>query len=276
MGDEAQRGAAKPAAFFFLKNKTPNEKTTMPIKDELGPCLKCGEGYVYGGLWCARCAAAHPSEYAPLRRAWVLARRSQLLATAGVPAAFRRCGLDTFETRTPDQRRALDALQSWAKGGRARGLYLHGTVGTGKTHLAIGAVLELLAQRDLAARYVSARELVLDLREAYSSNAGAESVGTVLRKCTEGIGALVLDDMAAGKSTEFVGQCIDVLVDRAYCQRRPLLIVTSNLDLAQLGRHLDERIADRLRELCMEVRVSGVSFRRRIASHRNLSATTQG
>ena len=115
-------------------------------------------------------------------------------------------------------------------------------------------------------QYVSVHELILEARESFRGH-GNRPLSSILNECSE-TGVLLLDDLCAEKTTEFAREVFLALVDRAYARRRPQLIVTSNLDLSAVGRKLDERIADRIRELCLMVKVGGVSYRRRVAARR--------
>ena len=235
-----------------------------------GPiCPKCGSPW--GRLaseqfdaWCTQCAREHPEEYKPVFRAWVIEHRAQYLERAGVPLAFRCCGFDNFEARDGNQRRALNAVKAWAVNGTL-GLYLQGPPGTGKTHVGVAALLELIAQRR-DGKYVAVHELLLKARESFRDRSN-RALSVILDECTR-TDALLLDDLGVEKTTEFAREVFLSIADRAYGRRRPVLIVTSNLELGALGRKIDERVGDRLRELCLLVRVGGVSYRRRIAAGR--------
>jgi len=217
--------------------------------------------------WCITCSREHAEEYKPVFRAHALKHRGIFLDRAGVPAAFRGCGLDNFVAQTRDQQRARDAVRTWAEAGCSAGLYLHGPVGTGKSHLAIAAMLEATATRRLTAKYVAVHQFLLEARESFRER-NTQPLSALLDRCTE-TGVLLLDDLCAEKSTEFARETFLTMVDRAYGRRRPLLLATSNLDLTDLGRRLDERVADRLREMCSIVKVGGSSYRGRIAARRD-------
>jgi len=250
----------------LVREPRPGSELPSPARRQESKCAKCG-GHRYGReQWCSECIQANAAEYAATYRAWVLENREQHLAAAGVQLAFRKCGLDNFEVRTPEHRRAVDAVKAWAAD-NSLGLYLYGPPGSGKTHLAVAALLDRLASRRRGL-YVSVHELILEARESFRGQ-GNRSLSAILDECTE-TGVLLLDDLGVEKTTEFAREMFLTLVDRAYAQRRPQVIITSNIDLAAVGRKLDQRVSDRLIELCMIVKVGGVSHRRRIAARRTV------
>lgn len=234
-------------------------------------------------LWCVK---SDWPKWAAAYGEHVRAHRAKYLRAAGVPSRFAACGLDTFETKTRDQERALVEMVAWAakivnpkKPGKRnpecetrnpeesagdRGLYLHGPVGTGKTHLAVAALLEMAAA-GRTVKFSVVRELLLKCRESYHDGAERrlpEILDNVLAR-----EVLVLDDLGAEKISEFArADVLLALVDRAYTDQWPALVVTSNLSLEELARKTDPRIADRLREMCTAIRLGGPSYRRRAAA----------
>lgn len=261
--DLLERAAGGPASGHGLVDAGGQDEAPVRVSTihcAARPCGKCG-GYLYGREpWCMECARGNAAEYVPIYRAWIVENRDTHLAGAGVPPAFQSCSFDTFDVHLPEQRRAVEAVKQWADGDLRLGLFLHGPVGVGKTHLVVAALLELLARR-FSVRYVTVRQLLLRCRESFVRN---EPMSQILDRYL-GACVLMLDDLSE-RSTEFSRETMELLIDRAYCDRRPRLVVTSNLDLAALGRRLDVRIPDRLRELCQVVKLAGVSHRRRIAA----------
>lgn len=220
---------------------------------------------------CGACLRARWAELGCSYATHVRAHRRKYLKAAGVPPRFTTCGLDNYDLRTRDHERALAELMAWAakigapgaSGAQQRGLYLHGPVGTGKTHLAVAALLELLAACRRG-QFVSVRDLLLECRESFRD--GAERRLSEILEDTLASEVLLLDDAGSEKGSQF--STLDVLlglVDAAYTDGRPALIVTSNLSLEELGKKTTDRISDRLRELCQTVRLSGPSHRRRIS-----------
>ncbi len=276
MGDEVQTRDSEEVKAKLLAGlgnypnlaallSSPRKPAEAPVPAWPTHCARCCER-CYPDLtqpWCGSCAHEFRAEYAPIFKSWVLRNRARYLSAARVPPLFQLCGFDTFEVRSKDQERAVRSVTQWCAG-NSLGLFLHGTVGTGKTHVAVAALLEKLATRERC-RFVAMRELILECRESFRQDT---LLSQIIDRLTDGPDFLLLDDLGAEKPSEFVREALELLIDRAYVKQRPRVIVTSNLDLDALSRSIGERVADRLRELCVVVRLGGGSHRRRIAARR--------
>lgn len=138
----------------------------------------------------------------------------------------------------------------------ARGAYVFGPVGAGKTHLACAAVRRALAAGGTA-RVTSTVRLLADVRSAY----GAEAA---VLDSLAGCGLLVIDDLGKETPTAWTLSRLFRVVDDRYAGMRPM-VVTSQLSLPDLAERLagsgDEEtaraIASRLAEACPRVRLDG-------------------
>lgn len=131
-----------------------------------------------------------------------------------------------------------------------------GTVGTGRTHIALSIAWEWL-ERHKTVLYYQVEGLLDALRCGFSSwqqgnPDGYQSIITF----TQVASLLVLDDLGAQQVTDFSSSKLDEIIDYRYLNHLPL-VVTTNLTLAKLP----PRIADRLREGTL-VQLSGTSYRK--------------
>lgn len=211
--------------------------------------------------WCWQCARKHPREYAPILAEWVNENAGAVLKDMGVPMDYRACTFEGFEKTTKDQRRALRVVEGWTKDADTS-LFLCGPCGVGKTHLATAALLAMRAQ-GYSGRYVSAQELLLECKDSFRNNEGLEAA--IEKYCAPNV--LLVDDLGAENPTPFARETIGLLIDRAYRDARDL-IITSNYDFEALTERLDARTVDRLIELCLAAKLTGSSYRQKLAAQR--------
>jgi DNA replication protein DnaC len=146
------------------------------------------------------------------------------------------------------ERPALKAIRGWDhRSGGA--LVISGGIGVGKTV----AAAWIAADRGLRCSFLRAAEF------ARTSRYDAEAFGAVL-----GAAALCLDDLGSEWADErgSLRVSLDELIDRFYAERR-VLIVTTNLGVAELTQRYGERAVDRLREWATWAHVGGKSMRGR-------------
>jgi len=184
--------------------------------------------------------------------------------TTGVPPALMFKGFGSFKVETDAQRAAIAACEefreTWwdkAQRGEHSSLWILGPFGTGKTHLASALVTTLYLEDGVAARIVTPKALIRQLRDTW----GQRGKEQALLEDLAGLDVLVLDDVGTsfGSDAEIV-QLFEV-IDMRYSRARPTLL-TSNLSPSQLRATLGDRTYDRLRHGASAIRLRGESFRR--------------
>lgn len=140
------------------------------------------------------------------------------------------CASDLHQT-------AKDAVVEWCSGAGNRWCFLHGPVGTGKTHLACAAVAALVGGK-VYARYEWVPELIDYLRIHQVDGLYEERIAQL-----RAVEALVLDDLNAVKQTEWAEGEVLKLIDWRYRERAPLLVTTN-----VLLHEIETRTLDRLQD----------------------------
>lgn len=125
-----------------------------------------------------------------------------------------------------------------------RGLYLHGGVGTGKTHIAAGLANKAIAA-DMRLHWLDATIWLADMRASYNGGPPAPDAAKIA-DCD----MLVIDDLGAHKPTEWASEQFFLLINQVYEREDVLVIVTSERAPSKLASHVGERIASRLLEMC--------------------------
>lgn len=143
------------------------------------------------------------------------------------------------------------------------GILLHGKAGRGKTYQAA-----ILFRR--AVRYAVDRSTPIASEFQWHSAAGLferirneQRRTNVIRSTVEQLvdaRVLVIDDLGAERPTEWVRERLYEIVNARYESVRPI-IVTTNLDPAQLEKQLGARITGRLMEVCEVVHLAGENRR---------------
>jgi len=146
-----------------------------------------------------------------------------------------------------------EALLAWR--GKAPGWYLFGGVGRGKTHLA-AAIARNQASRGRSVRFLSSANLLEFIKATYDK--GSERADQALYDLAryEEADVVIIDDLGAERSTEWAEGELTRWIDGFY-NREAALVVTSNLDLDQLGKQLGPRIASRIAGMTMPLPLTG-------------------
>ena len=158
------------------------------------------------------------------------------------------------------------------------GLLLIGSIGVGKTHLAVGIMKELILNKGTACLFYDYRELLKQIQNSYNDSVQATELD-VLRPVFE-TEVLVLDELGAVKPTEWVWDTVSLILNTRYNDNRTTLITTNFEDKPAgavagprgaareetLGDRIGERMRSRLHEMCRIIKLEGSDFRQKFRS----------
>jgi len=210
------------------------------------------------------------------------ARGRGLLTGARIPKRYEHCELSNFEFDGPHR------LLANARMAACRfveeypvdntGLLIIGSIGVGKTHLAVGIIKELIVSKGIACLFYDYRELLKQIQNSYNDSVKATELD-VLRPVFE-TEVLVLDELGAVKPTEWVWDTVSLILNTRYNDNRTTIITTNFDDRPAgavagpraaareetLGDRIGERMRSRLHEMCRIVNMKGEDFRQTIRS----------
>jgi DNA replication protein DnaC len=210
------------------------------------------------------------------------ARAQALLAAARIPKRYEHCELSNFEfdgphrALAPSRMAACKFVEEYPLDNT--GLLLIGSIGVGKTHLAVGIIKELIVGKGTPCLFYDYRELLKQIQNSYNDSVKATELD-VLRPVFD-TEVLVLDELGAVKPTEWVWDTVSLILNTRYNDNRTTIITTNFDDRPAgaiagprgaareetLGDRIGERMRSRLHEMCRIIKMEGEDFRQKFRS----------
>ncbi len=167
---------------------------------------------------------------------------------AEVPGRYADAGFRGYRNTIPGQAIALTAFselfQAMKRGDRrGAGLFVTGSVGTGKTHLCC-ALANNLAQTGISVRYTTATAMISEIRAAYSNSTVTEAE---LIDRFIAFQVLIIDEIDAVQPTDNALDLLFRVVNGRYNALLPTVAV-ANQKGADLEKVISARTVDRLRD----------------------------
>lgn len=187
-------------------------------------------------------------------------RIKRALQSSRLPELFQEMTFDSFQV-TPGTKQAYQEAQKFAQTDSLKGLVFAGNTGVGKSHLAAAIINEKLKQaQDVI--FCTVPELLADIRRVIR----LEQETSELMELVKNTHLLVLDDLGAEKTTEWVAEQLFVILNARLLRKKPVIITTNYHRPSDLieklgGNVTSQRIVSRIRELCMWIVMEGEDWR---------------
>lgn len=192
---------------------------------------------------------------------------TNLLDKARLPKRYTDCHFHNYRAMNPTQERAIKFATKLAMEYPAieRGLVFMGTVGVGKTHLAV-SILKSLTERGFSCQFYEFGALLKEIQDSYNPNTQSSELKILAPVLDAEV--LVLDEIGASKPTDWVKDTMAHIINTRYNDKKLTVFTTNYLDerREQRDETLEDRIGVRLRsrlyEMCKTVVMQGDDFRR--------------
>jgi DNA replication protein DnaC len=221
-----------------------------------------------------------------------MVRYQRRLAAAHIPERYQDCALESFHLYTDADPSLGDALKKAQKfvevypvDTAGKGLLFTGSLGVGKTHLAVGVLPRLVQERGVIGLFCDYRELLKSIQNSY--NPQVQTTELELLKPVFAAEVLVLDDLGAQKPNEWVWDTVALILNTRYNDKLTTIITTNYPDQPAgagfkadaegkkparsedtLGDRIGDRMRSRLAEMCILISMRGKDFRQSVKQAR--------
>jgi DNA replication protein DnaC len=197
------------------------------------------------------------------------------LADANIPKRYQHCTLDNFTAYNESLRRSVDDarrvidrfLNAKSLEHQGRGVLFEGPPGVGKTHLAVAILKTVIEAYGAHGLFYDTRELLKLIRSTYNAAIRTTEVEVLAPVMTANL--LVLDDLGAEKTSEWVEETMNLIVNTRYNERRMTIFTSNYKDIPEddnpnsLLFRIGFRMRSRLHEMCEFSHLEGADYRER-------------
>ena len=216
---------------------------------------------------------------------------------ARIPPRFRECSFHNYYPKNDSQFFAHSFASRLVEEYRGveKGLLFMGTVGVGKTHLAIAILKELIEKQGVKGLFYESGSLLKTIQDSYNPISQSSEMRVLAPVFQAEV--LVLDELGATPPTDWVNDTIYQIINKRYNEKKLTILTTNFLDDRpayeppkddqpyegsspvrrgfKIGRKvppssdytLDERIGtplrSRLYQMCKKVMIEGEDYRKR-------------
>ena len=274
-----QKNVAMIRSGILHKNKIQQDALQMEIEALMKDRHQLLEQYgldeqIYKPKWdCPVCEDRGYLSDGTLCSCYQQERMQNIMAQSGMSAAMQQYRFDNFYLdgfdKPEDIQKKLEWCQQFAHqivAGTCKDcLFMRGDVGRGKTHLS-SAIANVVLSGGKTVIYKRAADL-FDMIRQYKYEEGTDRWHEVLEQLI-GCDLLVIDDLGAERTTDFVTEQLVLLLEERNYRNKPW-IINSNLKLSQIQDTYNTRVSDRIMDRATMILLERKnSYRKELAAQR--------
>ena len=155
-------------------------------------------------------------------------RVKKLLGQSGIKRRFMQRTFPNFRQDTPGRRKNFKIAKEYADNfsyhqARGDGLYIEGTNGTGKTHLAAAIALQLIHE-GVPVICKTSSDLLLDIKKSFDGDGARESdVLDIYKK----VDLLIIDDLGKEQCSDWSMSTLYSILNDRYEDMKPTIVTTN-------------------------------------------------
>ncbi len=241
---------------FYLVPDSRGANSKYIIEDETEGCKLCfGSGMeVVLGKGARQCECQKRNSH------------EKLIEKAKIPERYLNCHFQNYQLSNLSQQKAFGFASKLAMEFPAvdRGLLLMGTVGVGKTHLAV-SIIKALTERGFSSLFYEFGSLLKEIQDSYNPKTQTSELKILANLFNSDV--LVLDEIGASKPTDWVRDTMSHIINTRYNDKKLTIFTTNYGDERKADKEetLEDRIGVRMRsrlfEMCRTVKIEGQDFR---------------
>lgn len=192
------------------------------------PRCDCEKAQAYWQEHDRKEAERKAAEEEEKRRKAMQEKVTRLLGSSGIKRRFQQRTFPNFRCDTPERKKNYQIAKEYADNfayhkARGDGLYIEGTNGTGKTHLAAAIALQLIHE-GIPVICKTSSDLLMDIRRTFDSSSTNEAQVLDIYKRVD---LLIIDDLGKEQCSDWSMSTLYSILNDRYEDMKPTIVTTN-------------------------------------------------